>query len=90
MPKSYRIRYSVEAGSFTPPGGGTKPIPGVVVSADHHGYADDLLVVSFVDTGDGPQQTCLVIPSTGGDSEADRANLVAARDAINHYLERHA
>jgi hypothetical protein len=48
----YRIKYFIDSGDFDPDEakeGSTEVQPGVRVSKDDMGYADELLVISYVD-----------------------------------------
>lgn len=65
-----------------------RTIPGVVMSNDNYGYADDVFVVSIIRNGDGSIEFMLLLSSEGFGGPS-RELLEGVRDCINHHLEHH-
>lgn len=88
--KTYRIRYEVKVGDFARPSGGRCVRPGITVSEDDYGFADELVLVSVVKSPEEPDGNMLMI------STEDLPDNVPSQDMLrriialcNHYLEKH-
>ena len=84
----YRIRYSIEVGDFIKPESVTKVRPGINLSADDYGYADELVVVSLV--GAPGKRSFLVVSTEDGGGPPLPETLRELRDYIDHQLEHHS
>lgn len=82
-PWSYKWRYTIQSGEFNPDKEkeSVEIMPGIRVSKNDVGYADELIIISTVDGS-------YLILSTQGNPPS-RKVLEEARDAIQHVLDEH-
>lgn len=87
--KIYPIRYLVEPWN-KPRGTTTKTsVPGVRISTDNYGYADELFVASIIKGGEDGDNDSVLLLSTEGTMKPSRRILELVRDQIIHQLEHH-
>jgi len=84
MPRNYHLRYSVEEWNKPPGPVGRQVADGVTVSADDHGYCDDIFIASIMHKR-AKGETCSVL-LLGKDGAPSREVLELVRDAINDAL----
>jgi hypothetical protein len=84
MNGKYAFRFLMEPWDKPPAGESQQVRPGIRVSKDDYGYADDLIIGSIVRNAIGAES--FAIFSTLG-SPPPKEVLEKFRDQINHYLE---
>lgn len=80
----YKVKYSVEVGRFHRHNEGTVVRPGIRVSDDDFGLADDLLIISILRKPNGDIESMLPMST---DDQPDNLPLPETLDAVIEHLQ---